>query len=178
MLGKRIRRLREEKDLSQAELGKLLNISSASLSQYERGMRNPDYETLIKIANYFNVTTDYLLEHNTENTQIPLIIEDGNAIIQQALKDTGLLDTDGSLSDDGGKIIADFIRNNATMLKNLLLSTKKDKDDLILSTLKDTGLIEKNGELPEENERIVAQLIRGNADMLKNMLQLSKQDEK
>ena len=38
-----------------------LNISYSSLSKYERGDQQPSYETLIRIANYFNVTTDYLM---------------------------------------------------------------------------------------------------------------------
>ena len=61
MLGKRLRALREDMDLTQKDLGKILNIGNVTLSQYEKGDRNPDYETLLKIAEYFNVSTDYLL---------------------------------------------------------------------------------------------------------------------
>ena len=61
MLGKRLRYLREKRGLSQLELAKKLNMPDQNVSNYERGFRQPDYETLDKIASFFNVTTDYLL---------------------------------------------------------------------------------------------------------------------
>ena len=60
-LGTRIKNLRIERNITQLKLAKYLNISNTTLSQYELGTRKPDYETLVKIAMYFNVTTDYLL---------------------------------------------------------------------------------------------------------------------
>ena len=57
----RIKELRCEKNFSQAQLAKELNVSQRSISSWETGFRQPDYETLIKIAQYFSVTTDYLL---------------------------------------------------------------------------------------------------------------------
>ena len=58
---KRLKRLRTEKDVSQEELGNILNLSKSTISLYESGKREPDYNTLNKIAQYFNVSTDYLL---------------------------------------------------------------------------------------------------------------------
>ncbi len=60
VLGLRIRKLRIEKKLSQLELAKYLNISNTTLSQYESGKRMPGDEIKIKIAQYFNVSLDYL----------------------------------------------------------------------------------------------------------------------
>jgi transcriptional regulator with XRE-family HTH domain len=61
MIGDRIRNLREDKRMSQLELAKALNISNTTLSQYENNQRTPSDEIKIKIANYFNVSIDYLL---------------------------------------------------------------------------------------------------------------------
>lgn len=61
ILGKRIRILREEKDLQQKKLADDLGISRYQLSRYEGGQSNPDPELIARISNYFNVTTDYLL---------------------------------------------------------------------------------------------------------------------
>lgn len=61
MLGKRLRVLREEKNLTQDELGKALSISQKRISNYEKDERFPDPNTLIKIANFFGVSIDYLL---------------------------------------------------------------------------------------------------------------------
>lgn len=62
-LGKRIAQLRQEKELTQEGLAELLGISRPGLGLYETDKREPDYETLGKIAKYFNVSTDYLLGH-------------------------------------------------------------------------------------------------------------------
>lgn len=61
MFGERLRLLREENSLTQLELSKQTGIGNVTLSQYEKGTRNPDKDTIIKIAEYFDVTTDYLL---------------------------------------------------------------------------------------------------------------------
>lgn len=67
MLNKRLKFLRESYDnMSQKDLAEKLGISRERYNQYETGKRNPDYETLISLAKFFNVTTDYLLGY-TDN---------------------------------------------------------------------------------------------------------------
>lgn len=58
---KRLKILREEKKLSQRELAKLMNMAPSTLAMYEVGKREPNYEILNRIADFFSVTTDYLL---------------------------------------------------------------------------------------------------------------------
>lgn len=60
-LGNTIAHLREKRGLSQSSLARDLNISQASLAMYETNKRKPNVEMLDSIANYFGVTTDYLL---------------------------------------------------------------------------------------------------------------------
>lgn len=60
-LGKRIKQLREEKELSQLQLAKILNISNSTLSQYEAGNRVPSDDVKSKIAKIFDTTIDYLV---------------------------------------------------------------------------------------------------------------------
>ena len=50
--GDRLKYLREEKELKQAELATLLNISPSTIGMYERNYRKPDHDTLISIANF------------------------------------------------------------------------------------------------------------------------------
>ena len=57
----RLKSLRTEKDLSQAEFAKLIKLSKSSVNMYERGEREPGLATLERIADYFNVDMDYLL---------------------------------------------------------------------------------------------------------------------
>lgn len=59
---RRIRDLREDKDISQAEIAKAINISQRSYSYYETGKRMISPEILSAIALYHNVSVDYLLE--------------------------------------------------------------------------------------------------------------------
>lgn len=58
---KRLKSLREESGLSQSELAKLVQISKSSINMYERGEREPKFETLEILADYFNVDMNYLL---------------------------------------------------------------------------------------------------------------------
>jgi len=57
----RIRDLREDKDLNQQDLAKLLNVSQATYSRYESGTLDIPTSALIKLADYYHVSVDYLL---------------------------------------------------------------------------------------------------------------------
>lgn len=61
MLHERLVELRKSKKMTQKDLAKKIHISRDTYAQYEIGRRKPDYETLERIANFFDVTTDYLL---------------------------------------------------------------------------------------------------------------------
>ncbi len=58
----KLKELRKQKKISQIKLAMDLNISQNTISRYETGEREADYQTLIKIADYFDVSLDYLLE--------------------------------------------------------------------------------------------------------------------
>ncbi|MDF2988078.1 MAG: putative transcriptional regulator [Eubacterium sp.] len=60
-MNNRIRTLREELQMSQIDLAKKFNITSATISQYELGKRFPDQKTLENLADFFDVSVDYLL---------------------------------------------------------------------------------------------------------------------
>lgn len=57
----RIREIRKKCGLTMKELAERVGVSESAISQYETGRRQPDYETLLKIADYFGVSVDYLL---------------------------------------------------------------------------------------------------------------------
>lgn len=59
--GKILMALRKEKNIGQKELAAYLNLSTGTISNYENGVHSPDLITLCKLADYFDVTTDYLL---------------------------------------------------------------------------------------------------------------------
>jgi len=58
---KRLKELRQEKELLQKDIAKIINVSAKAISQYERGERQPDFQTLKKMCDFFGVTADFLL---------------------------------------------------------------------------------------------------------------------
>lgn len=61
MLYRRIRDLREDRDLTQREMGEILMCSQRVYSDYERGILDIPTEILIRLADFYNVSTDYIL---------------------------------------------------------------------------------------------------------------------
>lgn len=61
MLGKRIKELRTEKKITQSELSNYLGLTPKMISFYELEQRFPPQDIIIKLADYFNVSTDFLL---------------------------------------------------------------------------------------------------------------------
>lgn len=61
MFSEQLRKLRRERKLTQIELGNLLNVSNGTIAMWETDKRQPDIATLKRIAEYFNVSVDYLM---------------------------------------------------------------------------------------------------------------------
>ena len=57
----RIKEIREDKDLTQSDIAKILNVSQVAYSYYELGKRQLPIDLLIKLAKFYNTSTDYLL---------------------------------------------------------------------------------------------------------------------
>lgn len=66
MLKDRIKSLRTRKKLTQSEMAKRIGVARTTYAMYEQGHREPDYETLEKIADYFEVSIDYLLGRDSK----------------------------------------------------------------------------------------------------------------
>lgn len=76
-ISSRIKILRENHGMTQIELAKVLNIGNSTLSQYESGARVPSDDIKIIIANYFDVSLDYLLGRDEKEKPTP---EDGGGL--------------------------------------------------------------------------------------------------
>ena len=73
----RLKQLRKSNNLTQTELGKILGVGKTTISMYETNNSTPNDEIKLKIAEYFNVSLDYLLG----KTDIRNYTEDNNATI-------------------------------------------------------------------------------------------------
>ncbi|MGR5983886.1 helix-turn-helix domain-containing protein [Bacillus cereus] len=78
-LNKRLKLLRSEHKLTQEKFATAVGITKASVSKFENGIKTPSRETIEKIADYFNVTTDYLLGRSED----PELSEEENKIVTE-----------------------------------------------------------------------------------------------
>ena len=69
----RIKNLREDKDLTQKEVGRILNITQTGYNQYEIGRNDIPTKVLIDLANFYNTSTDYILGLTNEIKPYPRI---------------------------------------------------------------------------------------------------------
>ncbi len=67
----RLRDIREDKDLKQTDISKLLNVSQVAYSYYEIGKRQLPIDLLIKLAKFYDTSTDYLLGLTDERKPYP-----------------------------------------------------------------------------------------------------------
>lgn len=67
----RLRLLRKNENLTMKELGAIVGVSESTISLYETGKREPDYDMLNKFADYFGVTVDYILGRDDIKAEKP-----------------------------------------------------------------------------------------------------------
>lgn len=109
--GENLRRLREHHTMTQDALGKLLNVSQSTIAYYESGKKQPSLETLIVIADYFEVSIDSLLNR----------IHSAKSTYEISKNDLDLLQKINTLSDTDRKEIESYIlykESHSKMFKN------------------------------------------------------------
>ena len=97
MFAKRVKALRSERGFSQEELGKLLGVKKQTVTHWEAGNNYPNFDTLVKMARLFDVSTDYLLGVEIEKIEniarIKLSPQEADAIARyNRMKEAGLTD--------------------------------------------------------------------------------------
>jgi transcriptional regulator with XRE-family HTH domain len=85
MFSDRLRMLREDRELMQKDIALKLNIGVTTYNNYEKGVREPDFEVLKLFAKFYEVTTDYLLELTDNPNDNIEIKSDYDAIINEAI---------------------------------------------------------------------------------------------
>ncbi|CEP89797.1 transcriptional regulator [[Clostridium] sordellii] len=135
MFGERLKALRKSLNLTQKELGEKLNVSGRVVGYYESNDRFPDKDTLTKIADFFEVSLDYLLGRtNIKNsTNIDsLKIDENEKDVEELLEETmsqildqkGLM-LNGQIVDDNDLVLLrNAIRNGIELAKTMQKSKK------------------------------------------------------
>lgn len=80
-MGDRLKELRQQRSLSQEIVAQSIGITRSAYSHYEINNRQPVYETLIKLASFFEVTTDYIIDGESRGTE-PQVAADTIEIIR------------------------------------------------------------------------------------------------
>ncbi len=121
-----LKALRAQKEMSQQELANSMGISKSALNMYERGERQPNFETLELIADYFNVSLDFLLG-KTPDIKCPICYQDYNPLnIIQA--------------KEHEEFHNKFLKAQAKYGKILLYGDAQEKRSNCISTFKNSSL--------------------------------------
>ena len=100
--GDRLAELRQDRQLRQKDIADYLHVSCGTISNYECGNHDPDIDTLVKLASYFNVSLDYLV--GVTKSKIPIACFAANYVENLSLAE--LLDQILQLNDEHRRVIA------------------------------------------------------------------------
>lgn len=106
---RRIAMLRKEMGMNQMELAKYLRLSQQTISKYENGKADPDKETLIRLSELFNVSTDYIIGNSDKRDHSELTYKDNRNIAKtlDVLKDQIYNNESGELNYNGIEVTDD-----------------------------------------------------------------------
>lgn len=122
MFSKRLRHLRELKKMTQKSLGAVLSAGTSTVAMWELGDRNPDHEMLVKIADYFDVSTDYLLGRDQIDIHINIDSErvkniaDLKALAEEATESLNLALADGILTEEQAKLSLQIFQQTIVLM--------------------------------------------------------------
>lgn len=122
--GKKLKRLRQNKEISQKELGKILNTTQSSIGRYEKDQGVPDLDTLKLIADYFKVSIDSLIDRDTSKDNSNELRE----TIEESIKEledeeTLLFMKNGEIDEETTRLLKVAIKNGVKVVNEL---KKKD----------------------------------------------------
>lgn len=87
IFAKRLKRLRDERNLSTRALGEIVGTSGATISRYENGKRDPDLQIVNNLAKFFNVTIEYLCGEENDDLGIEHLNNLYSSLPEQSKKD-------------------------------------------------------------------------------------------
>ena len=122
MFADKLKKLRKEKHLTQGELAAFLGISTSAVGMYEQNRRSPSISDVSAIAKFFGVTTDYLLDSQSDEREVGELI---NELKNRLLCADGLMFNGEALTESELKQLSDAIEVSAAVV----LSRKERKSN-------------------------------------------------
>ena len=148
--------LRKTNNLSQAEVAKKLGITQQAYANYERGVRQADYETLSKLSAIFDVSIDYLLGQTADNkpsgTWIPVLGKVQAGVPVEAIQDIIDYEDISNISKDPSEYFA-------LQVKGQSMEPKFSEGDVVIVKKQDTA----------EDGDIVIALVNGDEATIKKL---------
>ena len=128
-----LKRLREENHMSQSKLAQSIGVAQSTVGMWESGKNKPEYATLLKIANLFGVSVDYLTGNDTTSKPAPLLDRDGLserdrkdiAKDMESIREKLINKTDGPASFNGENIDDDDAELLLDAIEMMLKRVKK-----------------------------------------------------
>ena len=84
-IAEQIKKLRNDRNLTQSELAKLLGVSRSAVNSWEQGTNNPTLSFAVAISEVFNVSLDYLIGRSEENIDISELSDDEREAIRRVV---------------------------------------------------------------------------------------------
>jgi transcriptional regulator with XRE-family HTH domain len=116
---------RERRDLSQSDVGKMLNFSQQAIAKWESGHSSPDPETICRLADFFGISTDTLLGHPTVN-EAPVIYRTKRDLFDDFVQSRALIEA-YQLEETSGAYLSSLAQQLESYM-DLLVSTTNKKD--------------------------------------------------
>lgn len=92
MIGEKLKQLRIKNNLKQSDLARILDVTQGAVGMYENDKRTPSPELIVKLAEYFNVTTDYLLGHTKTSYSVNANIPGMSSIVCEDTSNYDIID--------------------------------------------------------------------------------------
>lgn len=109
--GEKLKKLRKKHGLSQDQLGKLLNLGASTIGQYETNSREPNFERLKKIKDFFNVDYNFLLENSEKDKEKLKKIELDVVDLKEVLMKNYIVFNGENINEEAKKGLIMFLEN-------------------------------------------------------------------
>lgn len=118
MFSERLRFILEERQIKQLYLARHLNVTQQAVNRWCQGITTPDYTTLKEMANYLEVSIDYLLGNDKNVSNQDRIMKEKEAL-RNALISIGYMKDGEDLSNDELEKLMKFVKNNKDFIKGI-----------------------------------------------------------
>ena len=117
MFQERLNFLLKDNNMFQSDLAKYVGYTTQAISRWCRGETEPDLNSLIKIANFFDVSTDYLLGNEKKKEDNEKIKNIEKEALRKVLVNNGYMKNNEDLTDEELKNLMEFVKTNKKYIK-------------------------------------------------------------